>query len=101
GHWHEKLLQNWEFDYYKINENFTEFVNTKLGKYNENRNIPSTNGNANISAYLRFGMLSPKFCFEIAGMKFGRYDNQFNLELLWREFAYNAMYYNQEIANKE
>ena len=101
GNWYENILKNWNFDHYEIEHNFMDFINQKVNFYSENRNIPAKNGNANISPYLRFGMLSPKFCFQAASIMTSSYHNQFNLELLWREFAYHVAYYNHNIVTQE
>jgi deoxyribodipyrimidine photo-lyase len=101
GNWYENILKHWNFEHYEIERNFMDFINQKVNFYSENRNIPAKNGNANISPYLRFGMLSPKFCFQAASIMTSSYNNQFNLELLWREFAYHVAYYNHNIATQE
>jgi deoxyribodipyrimidine photo-lyase len=100
GDWHKKSIQNWCFNYSKIKETFANFINQKLDDYKENRNLPSTEGNSAISPYLRFGMLSVKVCFEFAILKQPE-NNQFVLELLWREFAFHVMYFNQNFATVE
>lgn len=101
GNWHSNVSKCYSFDYDEIYNNFNNFIETKLQFYEDERNFPSKNVNAGISSYLRFGVLSPKVCFHVASLKLGKYSNQFNLELLWREFAYHVMYYNQNIANVE
>ena len=100
GKWFENVLKNWTFSYEEIEKNFAEFIDNRLKNYKEDRNIPSKNGNSRISPYLRFGMLSPRICFNVASIHFGT-DNQFISELLWREFAYHVMFYNQHLATQE
>ncbi|QED22958.1 cryptochrome/photolyase family protein [Candidatus Deianiraea vastatrix] len=101
GKWAQNLLQHWTFDYDEIECNFIKFIDNKLENYEENRNIPSKNGNSGISPYLRFGILSPKMCFNAVRSKNIDINHQFILELLWREFAYHVMFYNQNIATQE
>jgi deoxyribodipyrimidine photo-lyase len=101
GQWHESLLTNWNFSYNKIEDNFVEFIQNKLNDYKDDRNIPHSNGNARISPYLRFGMLSVRGCFNALTSIIPDIDHQFILELLWREFAYHVMFYNQNIATSE
>jgi deoxyribodipyrimidine photo-lyase len=101
GKWFEALLQYWEFSYEKIEENFGKFLDDKLNFYSANRNTPSKQGTAGISPYLRFGMLSPRLCFHATTFATPIQDHQFILELLWREFAYHVMFYNQNIATQE
>ena len=107
GLWHEKLITHWTFSFDEIENNFINFLENKLKFYKENRNIPSNKGTANISAYLRFGILSPKICFNAVMLAIANQclneteNNQFVFELLWREFAYHVMFFNQNIANQE
>ncbi len=98
--WHINLIKNWSFDYDKIKSNFLDFVNNKMDFYNENRNIPASNGSTNLSPYLRFGVMSPRFCFNIAFFR-EQSPNQFILEILWREFAYHVAFFNHNISTKE
>jgi len=99
--WFKDLVNNWTFSYNEIEENFIEFIENRLKNYKDDRNIPSKNGNSRISPYLRFGMLSPRICFNIITLSIPYTTNQFTFELLWREFAYHVMFYNQNIATKE
>jgi deoxyribodipyrimidine photo-lyase len=101
GNWHNELIQNWTFDYEKIENNFIIFLNNKIINYKLNRNFPNENGNAKISPYLRFGMLSIRKCFNLIPIDYIITDNQFTLEFFWREFAYHVMFYNQNIAQEE
>lgn len=99
GNWHQNLIKNWSFSYDEIESNFIDFVDNKLEKYKDDRNIPSQNNTSKISPYLRFGMLSPRICFNIS--TFVNPENQFSLEILWREFAYHVLFYNHDIKTKE
>ncbi len=101
GNWAEDLLKNWSFDYTTIEEKFKQFVKTKIHNYKEDRNIPEKNSTSMMSPYLRFGVISPKFCLYQGITETNQSDNFFSLELLWREFAYHAMFYNQNIATIE
>ena len=101
GKWFGELLNKWTFSYEDIEKNFIEFIDNKLKNYKDDRNIPSKNGNSRISPYLRFGMLSPRICFNVITFTTAETANQFTLELLWREFAYHVMFYNQNVATQE
>lgn len=101
GNWHNEMIKFWTFDYEEIKNNFNLFVKDKLHQYRVNRNFPNENCNAKISPYLRFGVLSVRKCFNLIPIDYIISDNQFTLEILWREFAYHVMFYNQNIANEE
>lgn len=97
---HSNLINYWNFDHSIIETKFINFSNDKLKSYKDDRNIPSKNGTSFISPYLRFGMISPKMCFNIIS-EIHDISNQFIMELLWREFSYHVMFYNQNIATEE
>jgi deoxyribodipyrimidine photo-lyase len=116
GNWHEKIISHWSFNYDDIEKKYLDFVDNKIQNYASDRNIPSINGTSKISPYLRFGILSPKWCYKIAsfrhkingyelphntyikdGEKVSIKNNQFILELLWREFAYHSAFYFDDI----
>ncbi len=101
GKWCENLLNHWKFSYDEITQDFLNFVDLSLEKYSIMRNIPASNGNSGISPYLRFGIISPKMCFNAVASAVPNINHQFILELLWREFAYHVMFFNQDIATKE
>ena len=100
GRWFDGLLKNWNFLHEEVERNFLDFANSKLGFYKEDRNFPNKNSTSCVSAYLRFGVLSPRFCFDVACKK-SSLDNHFISELLWREFAYHVMFYNQSFVKHE
>ena len=99
--WHENLIENWSFNYEEIEGNFSNFLSNKMKHYKDDRNAPSTNCHTKLSPYLRFGMIGARVCFNAGLFHSGGVPNQFILELLWREFAYSVMFYNQTIAQRE
>ena len=101
GNWHQTLASFWNFNYNEVNANFQNFIENKVKDYKEKRNNPADGCHSNISPYLRFGFLSPKICFEMSGFYFGKNENQYSLELLWREFAYHSLFYNPKIQHEE
>jgi deoxyribodipyrimidine photo-lyase len=101
GNWFKKMLSFWNFSYEQIENNFAQFLIDKIQNYKRDRDIPSKNGTSRISPYLRFGMLSPKICFNAARKAFNGAENQFVSEILWREFSYHVFFYNQTMATEE
>jgi deoxyribodipyrimidine photo-lyase len=99
GNWHEKMIANWEFNYDKIDEKISDFLQNKLKNYHEDRNMAAKSANSGISPYFRFGMVSPRIVV-LAALNYDHHQ-QFVLEILWREFAYHTAFVNPEIANKE
>lgn len=94
-------INYWTFNYKEIYDNFDNFLNHKILNYEESRNIPSLNGNSNISPYLRFGIISVRYCFNKALNLKLENSRQFLLELLWREFAYYVSYRNANMKDLE
>lgn len=90
GKWDQKIMKHWQIDYKKIEDNLNNFIQNSLASYHESRNFPGLPGTSNISPYLRFGILSPKLCFNLA-VRFS-YGKQFCYEILWRDFAYQALF---------
>ena len=86
--WATDLLQCWEFNYHKINNNLKYFIKNKLKNYKDERNIPSLNSTSKLSAYIRFGVISVNSIFhEVVGKS-----DFFASELGWREFAFSSMF---------
>lgn len=99
GNWHQKTIQDWEFNYEKINQSIADFVTDKISNYSEARNIPSLEATSRISPYLRFGLISIGEIF--AKAQNSKNSTQFIAELCWREFAYHTMFYNQNLNSIE
>lgn len=99
GNWHEKLIENWQFDYDKLDQNISNFLSKKLDSYQEERNRCDINATSCLSPYFRFGIISPRIVFNAAQ----NHENHkhFISEICWREFAYHVYHFNQEIATKE
>jgi len=100
GRWAQKMMQFYETSYDKIEENFVNFITQKLHSYAEERNNLEAGQNSAISPFLRFGMLSPNWCFNFC-LTMGGGQNQFALELLWRDFSYHTAYHNPQIETEE
>lgn len=98
GRWHEKLASYWEFDYKKIAKNAIKFIENDLKDYASSRNLPALNKCSKLSPYFRFGVFSPRIIYHSA---LPHNASQFILELLWREFAYHVMYFNQDLDKHE
>lgn len=101
GSWHKEVLKNWSFDYLEIEDNYINFLLNKFDNYSEGRNFPSRDFNSRISPYLRFGVLGVRWCLHVMSKFNSEIDNQFTLELLWREFAYHVMFYNPNLSEFE
>lgn len=99
GNWDKKLIKFWEFDYDKIDENISLFLQNKLKDYKENRNRTDLEATSNLSPYFRFGIISVKIVF-LSALNY-EFNNHFLSEICWREFSYHIYNFNQEITNQE
>jgi len=99
GAWHCNLKAFWKFDYKEISQDVIEFLDKKLIHYQQNRNDAGIAGTAKISPYLRFGVISVRALFYEASRRSN--NQQFILEIFWREFAYHVNFFHSDFANKE
>ena len=70
-------------------EQLDRFVD-KAKKYNETRNLPSTEGTSSLSPHLHFGEISPATAWH-ATMNAGGSVDVFLKELVWRDYAQNII----------
>ena len=68
-------------------------------KYNETRNMPSTDGTSSLSPHLHFGEISPATAWH-ATMKGGGSVDVFLKELVWRDYAQNIILQYPEYGHK-
>ena len=68
-----------------------------VANYSESRNFPSIDGTSRISAYLRFGLVSPRLLYTLTYSQ----NSQFIQELAWREFWYHIAHYFPETYHQE
>jgi deoxyribodipyrimidine photo-lyase len=68
-----------------------------VANYSESRNFPSIDGTSRLSAYLRFGLVSPRLLYTLTYSQ----NSQFIQELAWREFWYHIAHYFPETYHQE
>ncbi|MEO0402113.1 MAG: deoxyribodipyrimidine photo-lyase [Pseudomonadota bacterium] len=76
------------------------FIDTRVARYDEGRDLPSVDGTSNLSENLALGEISPHQCWH-AGLR-ARQEGKagaetFLKELVWREFAYHLMHHTPHI----
>lgn len=82
------------------------FLEERVSQYAENRDIPAKRATSELSAHLRFGEISPFQIWHSAHR--ARQANpsaepglaSFLRELGWREFSYNLLFHNPDLATK-
>jgi deoxyribodipyrimidine photo-lyase len=94
-----KGISKWNFNHQELHRSFGKFLKEKINSYQHNRDFPAIKGTSHLSPYLRFGMISPKLCFQLA-LKHSS-DNVFASELLWRDFAHYTALHHPQMHAKE
>lgn len=77
-----------------------DFIENKLVRYNDDRNIPGENINSNLSPYLHFGQISPLYIVNRLkdineSLKAGFIEEL----IVRRELSFNLVYYNENYDN--
>ena len=76
------------------------FLSKNIGDYAERRNLPAEPATSRLSPHLRWGEISPARIIaetQAANIKTNDGDKFFS-ELGWREFSYQLLYHNPELA---
>jgi deoxyribodipyrimidine photo-lyase len=99
-----------------VRERLSAFVDAKIDRYREKRDLPADEGTSRLSPYLRFGFISVRECarraYEAArksGAPTIKSDanysangaNKWLSELIWREFYASILYHYPESAHTE
>jgi deoxyribodipyrimidine photo-lyase len=87
-------------------EKLEEFADRAIAEYKEQRNFPAIRGTSQLSAALKFGVISPRtvWAASIDALENSRSDETrasiqaWQQELAWREFYQHAMYWFPELA---
>lgn len=93
--WPKKLAQHWHVTEAAAHRQLADFCEEGLADYAQSRDFPIVpRGTSRVSAFLRFGLLSPHQCWH-AAIKTGngRSLERFLAELGWREFSYHLLYH--------
>lgn len=81
------------------------FYNVSIQDYKKNRDFPALPGTSLVSAYLHFGTISIRECFETAYKKLESVSSKDGVEtwiseLIWREFYYHITFHFPHIIHK-
>jgi deoxyribodipyrimidine photo-lyase len=99
--WHENLVKNLDISEAGALDCLNKFIDDeKLKNYSDIRDIPMLNGTSYLSAYLRFGQISPNMVINIANKTKYNTEN-FVRQLTWRDFSYYISYHFNKEADKD
>ncbi|MBG6216566.1 deoxyribodipyrimidine photo-lyase [Arthrobacter sp. CAN_A6] len=102
--WAQGLRNTWTPGEGSAHQRLDDFLDSRVEGYRTNRDLPATEGTSRLSPHLRFGEISP---FQIWHAARERRDaavsediRVFGSELGWREFCWQLLYFNPELATK-
>ena len=105
--WAEGLAQNWTPGEKGAQQRLEAFLVDGLNGYAEKRDRPDTDNTSRLSPYLAHGNISPMQIWhatkrlEQTGSESSAKDRtKFLAEVGWREFSYNLLYFNPDLASK-
>ena len=100
--WAQGLRDTWTPGENGAHRRLDLFLDASLRGYKDNRNLPGVQGTSMLSPHLRFGEISP---FEVYHAAQGQKDSSiaddirvYGSELGWREFSWQLLYFNPELA---
>jgi len=80
----------------RAKQHLREFIDTKLEKYDEQRNDPTKDVSSNMSPYLHFGQISPIFvALKVLESNIPSMDAYLEQLIIRRELAFNFVFYNK------
>ncbi|MDA0781124.1 MAG: deoxyribodipyrimidine photo-lyase [Rickettsiales bacterium] len=92
--WHDELLKKWDISEDGAKERLFAFLDDGIKDYKKGRNFPAQNNNSRLSPYLHFGQISPRQIWNsVLFYEQNENTENFCVELAWREFSYNLLYY--------
>ncbi len=100
--WAQGLRETWTPGEAGAHARLDDFLDGSVRGYKDNRDLPAVQGTSMLSPHLRFGEISP---FEVWHAAHEHRDSStaddirvFGSELGWREFSWQLLYFNPELA---
>lgn len=97
SNWHSKLISGWKPGELGAKEKLDTFIANGLNGYAEKRNRPDLNNVSRLSPHIHHGEISPSQIITAIGKLDNIDKEKFYTEIVWREFSYNLLFYNQKI----
>ena len=96
--WSQKIMASWEVGEEAARHRLDTFITQGLDHYKEGRNYPARPNVSRLSAYLRWGEISPnQIWYAVQAQGADRNIDHFCSELGWREFSYSQLYHNPDL----
>ncbi len=102
--WSGGLAQTWEPGEAGAHARLEDFLDGPVKEYATGRDVPGVEGTSRLSPHLRFGEISPFRVWHEIRLRFPREATPdvgiFRSELGWREFCWQLLYANPELATR-
>lgn len=103
--WDSEMRRLWDVSENGAKDKLEQFIKESLNGYDERRNLPAVKGTSHLSAYLRFGLISPNQAWYAVNDQFqqkglSKAADTFLSELGWREFSYYLLFHFPHIQSK-
>ncbi len=99
--WHQKLSRYWQPGEDYAHQQLEHFLNSPVGDYANQRNLPAIDGTSRLSASLHFGEITPQqillsiqpLLIEEDSVRFQESYQTYIKQILWREFAQHILWH--------
>jgi len=94
--WDKMFYQVWDPSLKGSAKALNEFVNQRVTRYKDHRDLPAVNGTSRLSPYLHFGQIGPRQVWQAVqqtGSAGSPGEYTFLSEVGWREFAHHLIYH--------
>lgn len=99
--WDLGITKNWDISEQGAKNRLHYFIDNGIENYKIGRNFPATDNNSRLSPYLHFGQISPNQIWHSARFHdLNENIENFCVEIAWREFSYNLLYYFPDLPRK-
>jgi deoxyribodipyrimidine photo-lyase len=95
--WAEGMMAHWQVGEKAAAARLARFVSERLAAYPARRDMPGADGTSRLSPHLHFGEISPNAAWHAAT---GPGADKFRAELGWREFSWNLLVHNPDLAER-
>jgi len=97
--WGAKIKPFWSPGSKGAHERVKHFLSGPVDDYTDDRNRPDKEGTSRLSPHLAFGEISPREIWHACEEQEAAAE-KFLSEVGWREFSYNLLYYNPDLATE-
>jgi deoxyribodipyrimidine photo-lyase len=102
--WSGGLADTWEPGEPGAHHRLEDFLDGPVLEYGTGRDVPQVEGTSRLSPHLRFGEISPFTVWHELRRRFPRHESPdvgiFRSELGWREFCWQLLYVNPQLATR-